>query len=398
MQCTINIFFMDSLYQKLQLLLAKTPTSFRRYMYDKIPWESRMVGLTGPRGIGKTTMLLQYIKEKNDKDTLYVSADDIYFSHHRLAELADEFYKNAGKQLFIDEIHKYKDWSIELKNIYDFYPGLKVCFTGSSILDIRRGMADLSRRALIYSMQGFSFREYLKFYHGLDVKVQSLEEITTNKLTLLSHIEHPLPLFKDYLLKGYYPMAVEDDLVIRLGQILNFTLENDIPQFANLSVSTARKLKRLLLVIAESVPFKPNFVSLAAKLEISRNSLEEYMSLMEDAGLIARLRDQSGGIISLGKVDKVYLDNTNLIYHLSEKKPETGNIRETFFLNQMRVNNSPASSAVADFKVAEYTFEVGGKSKTQEQIKNTPNAFIVKDNIEYGYKNIIPLWAFGLNY
>ena len=389
---------MDSLFQKQQILLAKVTTSFRRYMYDKIPWESRMVGLIGPRGIGKTTMLLQYIKEKNDKDTLYVSADDIYFSRNRLTDLADEFYKNSGKRLFIDEIHKYKDWSIELKNIYDFYPGLKVCFTGSSILDIRKGMADLSRRALMYSMQGFSFREYLKFYHSIDVKVHSFEEIITNDLSLLSNIEHPLPLFKNYLQKGYYPMAVEDDLDIRLGQILNLTLESDIPQFANLSVSTARKLKRLLLVIAESVPFKPNFVSLAAKLEISRNSLEEYMSLMEDAGLIARLRDRSGGIIGLGKVDKIYLDNTNLIYHLSEKGTEMGNIRETFFLNQMRVNNSPTSSVVADFKIAQYTFEVGGKNKTQEQIKNTPNSFIVKDNIEYGYKNVIPLWAFGLNY
>jgi predicted AAA+ superfamily ATPase len=367
-------------------------------MYDKIPWESRMVGLIGPRGIGKTTMFLQYIKEKNDNDTLYVSADDIYFSRHRLTDLVDEFYKNSGKRLFVDEIHKYKDWSIELKNIYDFYPDLKVCFTGSSILDIRKGMADLSRRALIYSMQGFSFREYLNFYHHLDIHVHSFKDIITNNLSLLKHIEHPLPLFKDYLLKGYYPMAVEDDLDIRLGQILNLTLENDIPQFANLSVSTARKLKRLLLVIAESVPFKPNFVSLAAKLEISRNSLEEYLSLMEDAGLIARLRDQSGGIIGLGKVDKVYLDNTNLIYHLSERSPEIGNIRETFFLSQMRVNNAPVSSSVADFKVAEYTFEVGGKSKSQEQIKNTPNAFIVKDNIEYGYKNVIPLWGFGLNY
>jgi predicted AAA+ superfamily ATPase len=367
-------------------------------MYDKIPWESRMVGLIGPRGIGKTTMILQYIKEKSDRDTLYVSADDIYFSRYKLIDLVDEFYKSAGKQLFIDEIHKYKDWSVELKNIYDSYPGLKVFFTGSSILDIRKGMADLSRRALMYSMQGFSFREYLKFYHNIDIQVHSFEDIINNHLSLFENIEHPLPIFREYLLQGYYPMAVEDNLNIRLGQILNLTLESDIPQFANLSVTTARKLKRLLLVVAESVPFKPNFVSLAAKLEVSRNSLEEYMTLMEDAGLIARLRDQSGGIIGLGKVDKVYLDNTNLIYHLSEKKPEIGNVRETFFLNQMRANNAPVSSAVADFKIAQYTFEVGGKSKTQEQIKNTPNAFIVKDNIEYGYRNIIPLWAFGLNY
>jgi predicted AAA+ superfamily ATPase len=389
---------MDTLFEKQRILLARTTTVTKRYMYDTIPWESRMVGLVGPRGVGKTTMLLQYIREKNDTGVLYVSADDIYFSRYRLSDLANEFYKNGGKHLFIDEIHKYKDWSVELKNIYDFYPDLKVFFTGSSILDIRKGMADLSRRALMYSMQGFSFREFLKFKHGVEVKVHSFDEIINNKISLLDSVKHPLPLFRDYLRSGYYPMAADENLDIRLGQIINLTLEIDIPQFANLSVATARKLKRLLLVVAESVPFKPNFVALAAKLEVSRNSLEEYMTFMEDAGLIARLRSQASGVISVGKIDKIYLDNTNLIYSLSEKEPEIGNARETFFLNQMRVNQAPVSSAVADFKINQYTFEVGGKSKTQEQIKGTPNAFVVKDNIEYGYKNIVPLWAFGLNY
>lgn len=389
---------METLFQKQQALLARTNLSFKRYMYGKFPWNSRMAGLIGPRGVGKTTMLLQYIKEQNSTDLLYVSADDIYFSNHRLTDVADEFYKNGGKRLFIDEIHKYKDWSVELKNIYDFYPDMKVCFTGSSILDIRKGMADLSRRALMFSMQGFSFREYLKFEHDIDVEVHTFAEIISNHISLMDNIEHPLPLFREYLLNGYYPIAKEDNMAIRLGQILNLTLEVDIPQFANLSVTTARKLKKLLLVVAESVPFKPNFVSLAGKLEVSRNSLEEYLTFMEDAGLIARLRDQADGIIGLGKVEKIYLDNSNLIYYLSAKEPETGNIRETFFMNQARVNNAVVSSAVADFKIDKYTFEVGGKNKSQQQIKNTPNAFIVKDDIEYGYKNVLPLWAFGLNY
>ncbi len=389
---------METLFQKQQLLLSRTNLSYKRYMYDKFPWESRMAGLVGPRGVGKTTMLLQYIKEQNNPDALYVSADDIYFSNHRLIDLADEFYKNGGKHFFIDEIHKYNDWSLELKNIYDSFPDLKVSFTGSSILDIRKGMADLSRRALMFSMQGFSFREYLKFKHNIDVQVHSFEEIISNHCTLIDSVEHPLPLFREYLKNGYYPMAKEDNLAIRLGQILNITLEVDIPQFANLSVTTARKLKKLLLVIASSVPFKPNFVSLAGKLEVSRNSLDDYLTLMEDAGLIFRLRNQAKGIIGLEKVEKVYLDNTNLIYYLSEKEPEIGNIRETFFLNQMRVNHAVASSSVGDFKIDQYTFEVGGKSKSQEQIKNRANAFIVKDNIEYGYKNVVPLWAFGLNY
>ena len=389
---------MEALVQKQQSLLAQTGLSFKRYMYDKFPWESRMSGLVGPRGVGKTTMLLQYIKEQNPHDILYVSADDIYFSNHRLTDLADEFYKNGGKHFFIDEIHKYKDWSVELKNMYDAYPGLKVCFTGSSILDIRRGLADLSRRALMFSMQGLSFREYLQFEHGIKVPVHPFEALINNHISLTDSVEHPLPLFREYLQKGYYPMAKEDHLAIRLGQILNITLEVDIPQFANLSVTTARKLKKLLLVVAESVPFKPNFVSLASKLQVSRNSLEEYLTLMEDAGLIARLHDSAAGMIGLGKVEKVYLDNPNLAYYLSAKTPETGNVRETFFLNQARVNHGVISSAVADFKIDQYTFEVGGKSKSQDQIKNTRDAFIAKDDIEYGYKNVIPLWAFGLTY
>lgn len=389
---------MDNLFQKQQTLLTGTDLSFKRYMYSKFPWESRMAGLVGPRGVGKTTMLLQYIKEQGSRDILYVSADDIYFSNHRLTDLADEFYKNGGKHFFIDEIHKYKDWSVELKNIYDAFPELKVCFTGSSILDIRKGIADLSRRALMFSMQGLSFREFLQFQYNISIAVHTFEEVINNHILLPESLKHPLPLFREYLQKGYYPMANDDHLSIRLGQILNVTLEVDIPQFANLSVTTARKLKKLLLVIAGSVPFKPNFVSLAAKLEVSRNSLEDYLSLMEDAGLISRLRDAATGIIGLGRVEKIYLDNPNLVYYLSENIPETGNLRETFFLNQTRVNNAVIASSVADFKLGEYTIEVGGKDKSQEQIKKTVNAFIAKDNIEYGYKNVVPLWAFGLNY
>lgn len=389
---------MITLFQKQQLLLDRTSLVFKRYLYDQLPWGSRMLGLVGPRGVGKTTMILQYIKESKSQDILYVSADDLYFSNRTLIDLADEFYKNGGKQFFIDEIHKYKNWSIELKNIYDFYPDLNVCFTGSSILDIRKGMADLSRRALIFSMQGLSFREYLNFEHGIEVPVHTFTEIINNDISLLKVIEHPLPFFRQYLQKGYYPMVKDDNLDIRLGQILNLTLEVDIPQFANLSVTTARKLKKLLLVVSESVPFKPNFVSLAAKLEVSRNSLEEYLTFMEDAGLIIRLRDAATGIIGLGKVEKVYLDNPNLISYLATREPEIGNIRETFFLNQTRVNNAVTSSSVADFKIGKFTFEVGGKNKSQEQIQKTSNAFIIKDNIEYGYKNVLPLWAFGLNY
>ncbi len=357
-----------------------------------------MIGIVGARGVGKTTMILQYIKQELEpKTALYVSADDLYFSNHRLVDLASNFYKNAGEHLFIDEIHKYKNWSQELKNIYDAFPTLKLVFTGSSVLDILKGSSDLSRRAVIYKMRGLSFREYLNFFHKQHIEAVSLQEIIDNKL-ILKNIKHPLPLFKEYLQKGYYPFGQENEFAIRLGQVVVQTLESDIPQYANLNIGTSRKLKRLLTIIAESVPFKPNFSKISKILGVSRSSLDDYFTYMEKAGLILQLRNNTGGIRGLGKVDKVYLENPNLIFNLSFGQANTGNIRETFFFNQMSVNHNVISSKSSDFVIDDYTFELGGKNKTQKQIENTENAFIVKDDIEYGYLNVIALWTFGFNY
>lgn len=389
---------MRTLYQKFETLLQNTTTDFKRYLYEKVSWDSRMIGIIGPRGVGKTTMILQYIKENLDpKKALYASADDMYFSDNSLVELADEFYKNAGEYLFIDEIHKYHQWSRELKNIYDSYPTLKLVFTGSSVLDILKGSADLSRRALIYKLQGLSFREYLKYFHNYEIDVYSLEQIINNDIKL-EKIKHPLPLFNDYLQHGYYPFGNENELNLRLGQIIVQTLETDIPQYANLNVGTSRKLKQLLSIIAESVPFKPNFSKISEIINVSRNSLDDYFSYMEKAGLIAQLRNETSGIRGLGKVDKVYLDNTNIIFNLVGERSNPGNLRETFFLNQMRLNKQVISSKKGDFVIDTYTFEVGGKNKQQKQIKKDGKSFVVKDDIEFGYLNVIPLWAFGLNY
>ena len=389
---------MEALYQKFEILLQNTPTDFKRYLYKKIPWESRMIGIIGARGVGKTTMILQHIKQElHNKNALYVSADDMYFAENSLIDLADVFYKNAGEYLFIDEIHKYATWSHELKNIYDSFPTLKVIFTGSSVLDILKGTADLSRRALIYKLQGLSFREYLKFFHNTDAETFTLQQIINNEATL-TNIKHPLPLFNDYLKRGYYPFAIENEINLRLGQIITQTLETDIPQYANLNVGTSRKLKRLLSIIAESVPFKPNFTKIAGIIDVSRNSLDDYFLLMEQAGLIGQLRDETGGLRGLGKVNKVYLDNTNLIFNLAGDNSDIGNIRETFFLNQMKENHEVISSKTADFIIDKYTFEVGGKNKQQKQIQKDGKSFVVKDDIEFGYLNVIPLWAFGLNY
>lgn len=389
---------MRTLYQKFETLLQSTTTDFKRYLYDKVAWESRMIGIIGARGVGKTTMILQHIKENLDsKKALYVSADDLYFSENRLFDLADDFYKNAGEYLFIDEIHKYPDWSRELKNIYDSFPTLKVVFTGSSILDILKGSADLSRRAIIYKLHGLSFREYLKLFHNYDAEVYSLEQIINNDVRL-GNIQHPLPLFNDYLKRGYYPFGIENEMSIRLGQIIIQTLESDIPQYANLNAGTGRKLKRLLSIIAESVPFKPNFTKISEMIGVSRNSLDDYFSYMEKAGLIEQLRNETSGLRGLGKVDKVYLNNTNIIFNLAGENPNVGNLRETFFISQMRVKNKVISSKKADFVIGPYTFEIGGKNKQQNQIEKDGKSFVVKDEIEYGYRNVIPLWAFGLNY
>jgi hypothetical protein len=389
---------MINLYQKFETLLQNTTTDFTRYLYDQISWDSRMIGIVGARGVGKTTMILQHIKEHLDsKKALYVSADDMYFGEYKLVDLADDFYKNEGEYLFIDEIHKYPNWSRELKNIYDSFPTLKVVFTGSSVLDIIKGSSDLSRRAVLYNLQGLSFREYLKLFHQIETGVYSLDQIVSNEVKL-KNLAHPLPLFNDYLKQGFYPFGLETEFNLRLGQIIVQTLDTDIPQYANLNVGTSRKLKRLLSIIAESVPFKPNFSKISEIINVSRNSLEDYFSYMENAGLIGQLRNETSGIRSLGKVDKIYLANTNIIYNLVGDKSNAGNIKETFFFNQMKVKNEVISSEKADFVIGKYTFEVGGKNKKQFQIEKDGKSFIVKDDIEFGYQNVIPLWAFGLNY
>lgn len=388
---------MDRLQERFSKLLSETGIGFHRYMYHRINWGSRMIGLTGPRGVGKTTLILQYLKEHLPRErSLYVTAEDFYFAEHRLLDLADEFVRYGGRHLFIDEIHRYKDWPKELKLMYDYHPELQVVFTGSSVLDIHQGAADLSRRAVMYHMQGLSFREYLNLFHGFDFPVLSSGDILTLKAGFPSGF-HPFEFFPEYLRQGYYPFP-HDDFDAQLMQMVNLSIETDIPQYAGMNVSTARKLKRLLAVIARSVPFKPNISTLATVLNVSRNSVADYCLYLEEAGLISQLRDDTGGVRGLGKVDKIYLDNTNLIYALARESADIGNVRETFFLNQMRVNQEVITSSVSDFQVLDCTFEIGGRKKGQKQIEGLSKAYVVKDDIEYGYGNVIPLWMFGFNY
>ena len=387
-----------SLYNYMEEVLRKTPVSFVRYKYEEINWDSRLVGVVGPRGVGKSTMIQQYIlKHRDNGSHLYVSADNMYFTTNSLISLADDFVKEGGTNLYIDEVHKYKNWSRELKQIYDVHPDLKIVFTGSSVLDIQKGEADLSRRALMYHIQGLSFREYLEMFHGIKAKKYSLNDILGHKVSI-PELPHPLPVFREYLKRGYYPFAIEGSFELRMEQVVSQTVESDIPQYADMKVSTARKLKQMLSVVSKLAPYKPNADNLATEIGVSKNNVSDYLVYLEKAGMIGQLRDNTGGLRGLGKVEKVYIDNPSLMTVLAGGNPDIGNIRETFFYNQMRVNNDVVSSKESDFVIGKYTFEVGGKKKGKKQIENIENGIVVRDDIESGHGIFVPLWHFGMSY
>lgn len=389
---------MDNLIRIYKKLLRETGTTFFRYLYSEIDWNNRIVGIRGPRGVGKTTLMLQHIKKDlNSGDALYVNVDDIYFSNHKLIDLAEKSVGRGIRYLFVDEIHKYQDWSKELKLIYDYYSELKVVFSGSSVLDLNKGASDLSRRAVVYHLYGLSFREYLELFRKITVPAFTLDEIVEGKPEEIG-LKTPLLHFEEYLKRGYYPFAKDSSYEEKLRQIINLTLETDIPVFANMPAAMGRKFKKLLVIIAQSVPFKPNMSKLAELIGVSRNSMADYFGFIEDAGMIAQLTDGTGGIRSLGKVEKVYLDNPNLIYALAESGVNVGNLRETFFLNQTRVRNQVTSSRISDFRIDGRTFKIDGISIGKKQIEQAEEGYVVKDGIEFSSGNILPLWWFGLNY
>ena len=389
---------MDELITIYRELLSAVNTVFIRYLYQKIDWKARLISIVGARGTGKTTLLLQRIKLAGiEKESLYVSADNIYFSKNSLFSLAGDFYKYGGRFLFVDEIHKYKNWSQEIKNIYDSYPGLRVVFTGSSILDISKGLGDLSRRNLPYTLHGLSFREFLLYEAGIRSVPVSIEQITAKNNII--DIERPLPLFKKYLEYGYYPFYKEGHFHTRLNAMINVVVEMDIPKYLEMRTATIDKLKMLLKIITESAPFKPNLSKIAEMMQVSRNALPDFLSYLEKTKIILMLKSNTRGIRALGKPEKIYLNNTNLMAVLSPEKQNKGNLRETFFLNQVSTGHICTLPAEGDFLVnGKCLFEIGGKSKSKKQIAGIKNAFVVKDDIEHGFGNTIPLWYFGMGY
>jgi predicted AAA+ superfamily ATPase len=389
---------MERLILQYRALLERTSTQMLRFIQSKINWDNRMIAILGPRGVGKTTVMLQYIKlHLNPNEALYVSADDFYFNSSNLFDLAHQFQLNGGKHLFIDEVHKYANWSQELKMMYDNLPNLKITVTGSSILDLYKGTDDLSRRVVRYNMNGLSFREYLNLNQELQLPTYTLQEILEHQVELPS-VEFPLVHFKKYLTEGYYPFSIEPDFSIRLLNILNMTLETDIPMYAKMNIGTAQKIKQLLGIISESVPFKPNLTKIAEMVGVHRNQIVEYLHFLEKSGIILQLRDATNGIRALGKVDKIYLENTNLMYAIGKNATDIGNVRETYFFNQLQQLHEVYKAPKSDFLIEGYTFEIGGKNKSGKQLKDTSNAFVVKDDILYAYQNTIPLWHFGMMY
>jgi predicted AAA+ superfamily ATPase len=397
---------MERLFEKFQRKMASVPMSLTRTLLDEIKWDVRLVGIRGARGVGKTTLLLQWLKRHHAQDAgaLYVSLDDIWFSEHRLVELADTFVKRGGRYLFLDEVHKYPDWSREIKNIYDDHRDLHVVFTGSSLLEILNARADLSRRAVAYDMQGLSFREYLNMTQSVNLPAVSLHDILSKHGELsdlvLSKVK-PLQFFNTYLKQGYYPFFAEgvDVYESRVEEVVNFILEVELPLLRGVETSHVRKLKQLLLVIAESAPFTPNVSKLSERVGINRVTFLGYLHALQEAGLTRHLYREGAGMTRLQKPDKIFLENTNLAAVLTGGSVDTGSARESFFHNQLAYRHEVQAPASGDFIVdRRWTFEVGGKNKTGKQIRGVKDAFVVADGIEYGFGNQLPLWLFGFLY
>ncbi|PKP45311.1 MAG: AAA family ATPase [Bacteroidetes bacterium HGW-Bacteroidetes-11] len=398
---------METLFEKFHQKLLYTPVEFVRSAMQEINWNARLIGIKGARGIGKTTLLLQYIKlhlSDSIKETLYVSLDSIWFNTHPLVELAEDFEKKGGKYLFLDEVHKYERWAQELKNIYDDYPHLKIVFTGSSLLEILNARADLSRRAVVYTMQGFSFREYLSIETGYSFERLSLDKILTNHVDEAGEIIKkikPLQYFDSYLKHGYYPFYREQPGLyeIRLGEVINMIMEIELPLLRAVELAYIKKVKQLLVIIAESVPFIPNVSKLSEKIGINRATLLSYLYYLDEIGLTRNLFKEAQGISRLQKPSKIYLENTNLIYVFAHENANAGNIRETFFANQVGFQHDINYTEHGDFLVNnKYTFEIGGKHKSTKQLKAATEGYIISDGIEFGHNNKIPLWLFGFIY
>ncbi len=398
---------MEKLFEKFYKKVGFISLDFIRGIYEDINWNARLIGIKGARGIGKTTLLLQHIKKNFELNgqVLYVSLDDMWFSENSLVDLAEHFAKHGGKFLFLDEVHKYENWSVELKNIYDDHPELKVVFTGSSLLEILNARADLSRRAIVYKMQGLSFREFLKYDLNKNYQAISLKDILEKHIQLAGEIIadiKPLQYFPRYLKTGYYPYFKEVPELYhsRIEEVINMVLQIELPITRGIDIAYVKKLKQLLMIIAESAPFIPNINKLSERVMINRNTLVTYLNHLNDADFINIFYRDAKGITRLQKPDKIFLENPNIAYAINPGNTNIGNMRETFFSNHLKHKHLINIPDQGDFIIDNtLLFEIGGKYKGKKQVNDVNlETYIVSDEIEYGFKNKIPLWLFGFLY
>lgn len=387
--------------QKIQ----KTKLDFKRYLFDKIDWNNRLIGVKGARGTGKTTMLLQYLKENPVAlpYKMYLSLDDLYFSSHTLIDYVVDFYQKGGKLLVLDEVHKYENWATEIKILYDRYEDLNIIFTGSSIIEIAQQEADLSRRALLYELKGLSLREYIAFEHNISYPLLSFQNILNPEFNVYDVFDadfKPLKYLHEYYQQGYYPFYKEDKkgYLQRIRQLTRQIVEFDMAEMKGFDIRHAKKMLQLIYVVAQQVPFTPNISKLADKAKMSRNSVSNYLYFLDSAKLLQLLYSKKYSIATLQKPEKIYLENTNLLYALSEQQPNSGTLREIFFLQHLSENYQIQQAPKGDFLIDDFTFEIGGKNKSTQQIKGIENARIVRDDIEFSLSEAIPLWLFGFLY
>ncbi len=393
---------LDYLYQISNRKISAISLDYKRPLYHKINWDNRLIGIKGPKGVGKSTLILQHIKESfpDRSKVLYVSLDNIWFTTNELTDLVEYHYTHGGSHIFLDEVHRYKGWQQVMKNIYDDYPDLHIAYTGSSILKVRTADGDLSRRLRSYDINGLSFREYLAFEGVKDYRILTLEEILSDHISLASDITAGvkiLPYFEKYLKTGYYPFYKEegDGYLSRVQEVVIHTIDLDIPAIEDVAYDTLQKLKKLMVILANQVPFIPKMNEFYQEMHTSREQCLKLLNILELSKLISMLKTPAKALKHISAPDKLYLDNTNMMHALSPNAP-TGTIRETFFMNQLSQSHGVSLPSKGDFKVnGKYLFEIGGRKKSFEQIKDETESFLAIDSIETGNGNKIPLWLFG---
>ena len=399
---------MDTLFEKHDRFIELTPMEIIRQWAKSINWDARLLAIRGPKGVGKSTMMRQYIKqhyEYMDRHVLYVSCDDSYFSNHTILDLVNQFYLRDGKHLFIDEIHKYDNWSREIKEAYDLYPSLRIAISGSSLLSLTEGNADLSRRCINHDIQGLSFREFLHFYKGIEMPVYSLEEVLTNPAPLIKQMNslgRPVALFHEYIKKGYYPYYQENeiDYYQAIQQVVNHTIDNELTKICHVEPSNTRKIKALLTMLCASQPYQVDITKMSVQSGLKRETILNYLGFMEKAKLVQLLYCDMVNVKRLQKPDKIYVDNPNMLHAWTTTPVHIGTLRETFVANQLATkHNVEYGKKHGDFLVdRKYTIEVGGEDKDFRQIKDIPNSFVLADNLETALGHKLPIWAVGFLY